>query len=167
MRLQKVPRAFLDALDLRTDGVNPPQFGDAVVGTFEMDAHYLADRLASASATGNLLLNGSAVSLQVAAGQWWRVVALSGVVDIPGAANEFAKIALAIQLAGVAVPTYVGQMQTEGTGLGAADHAQVTTWVPPFPVLLPPATSMQVRASRTFGANRTATVSCLYVPLTA
>lgn len=93
LRLQAVPQAFLDALELKVEGRNPSEFSDVVAGQVDLMDHYLATRQAIGVADATVTNIGDRVSLTVPAGEMWRVHCVSVTVVLTAATLLAGRIA--------------------------------------------------------------------------
>lgn len=143
MRLQKVPRAFLSALELKSDGVAPPQFEDAVRGNIDMRAFYTVDRFGLERASGNIgATAGQILFLQVPQGRYWAVQSASMLLQAPAADSNSYQVGIAYLTTADPFRVYVAQ-SIEAVARGTAvDRAYIATWEPSSFFLLPPGASV-------------------------
>lgn len=75
MRLQKSPLGLLGAYALKTDGRNPPEFGESVVPTTDVTDFYLQPQMELARDTATITgpAVGAAAELTVGEGELWRI----------------------------------------------------------------------------------------------
>jgi hypothetical protein len=101
MKLQKIPPGFLDLMDLKTDGGNPPLFSDELRGVVDLTDMYSADKLITGQWNGSAgavsrtyTILGTLPVLQLA-----RLRAVGGGFTMGAAAGTFLRLTLGIRIA--------------------------------------------------------------------
>lgn len=145
MRLQKAPAGLLGAFDLKVEGRNPPDFGEAIVGTVDVYDQYLAQNQKIDRQTLSIP-NPSTQNAgihTVPAGKCWRLLTVSytGVLDAADAAlTVFAQTRLASDPNNsvVALMEPNGRLATGGANARLVSLA----FTLPRPLFLPPGWSV-------------------------
>jgi len=164
MRLQKVPRAFLDALDLKTDGRAPPEFSDAIAGVLNMAPFYFAEDIQTNGTTGTVTANGDTIALVVPQGQYWLVHSVSGFVDMPSAAAEAMRGAVALRLPATQALFQYLSSTVWADGVVGQNSGLSVAYVASQPWLAPPGSTFLFVSQRTYAAARAASVRVTYWP---
>jgi hypothetical protein len=73
MRLQKAASGLLSFFELKVDGGNPPNFGEAVTPTVDVMPFYAAANQIAGTATGNVTVQGDTLISNIPQGSAWRV----------------------------------------------------------------------------------------------
>jgi hypothetical protein len=76
-RIQTLPIGYLDALGLKTTGVNPPNTLDSVTPVVDMLPFYFGDNVDSETNLFTGVVSGTDVSISVPAGEAWIPLAAS------------------------------------------------------------------------------------------
>lgn len=159
--LQKAPLSLLGALDLKTTGENPTEFGDVVTPTYAVDDHYLAPNAQFVTVSGNLQNPADLLTLSVPNGVAWRVRCVAGraVIGSLDASGFYAF--LGMRLNSTQSLVVVQQGVVPQPAVATTLHPAVTTGLLARPLLLQSGGQLALYLEAAFNAPRACSLSAL------
>jgi hypothetical protein len=159
--VQRIPGGLLELLSAKTSGFTLDNVSRELVPVLDMLQLFgLGQPIETINVTDAALAEAGQIFITVPATEWWVLYAAgSHYVRTSTQTGVIMSLGIATGTPAVSVPVAAGPKESVAPGVAAGVDCVAITWMPPYPMMLPPGTQLVFQLD-ILGTDATLSVAC-------